>query len=667
MEDRSSGSLCSLCEQFTTELQSFNFTKQDDYPAGWVKNARAKTNSYVVPWRDAFQHHLSYSALAESAISCALCNVLLEDLSSSEDVVGAGALQLLPFARAGRNHAFGTFTAAFEKDGTRAVIWGPQPHSFQFGRLRPGEEEAQRPAHEEFLRAIPVSGWDEEVLTTARIWMKNCVEGHDECRPQAGARGDFLPPRLIDVGEADSGNTRLVMTSQLPHSEQPGSTPYAALSHCWGGDIPFRLTMQTLPEKCETMPLNLMPRNFRDAIHITRKLGIRYLWIDALCIIQDSTTDWASEAAHMLSCYAGATLTISALDSPSSESGIIPAHRGARAVLPSGTFAIQRIPDTFSDIMAKCHLSHRGWCLQERLMAPRILHIANSQIYWECHRGFEQENAAYHSKTQVDAFTSVRQRYASGMGDGDVWSNWYHIVEEFTSRELTYASDTFPALAGVAELFRRSSSEPRTYAAGLWVEDIREGLLWGARKVVERMRKAPGFRQCAVLHRRDEPRAPTWSWASVAGPVQFDYKSGGTETCDILGVTLKSGINDPMANGALEGVVRIRGLVAQMRYMPPDYASSNVGKLAFRDADAKPVFLSCVMDFDRMESRVCFALLVRWSVADGNIMATSLLVLDRLPGEKARFRRIGVCQSSDTGRDMIERVKRFSDMEIEIV
>jgi Heterokaryon incompatibility protein (HET) len=87
---------------------------------------------------------------------------------------------------------------------------------------------------------------------------------------------------------------------------------YVALSHCWGGNMPLKTTHGCLNAYMEKLPVSLQPQNFQDAMKITMELGVRYLWIDSLCIIQDSLQDWKHECTVMGDVYANASITISA-------------------------------------------------------------------------------------------------------------------------------------------------------------------------------------------------------------------------------------------------------------------------------------------------------------------------------------------------------------------
>ena len=174
---------------------------------------------------------------------------------------------------------------------------------------------------------------------------------------------------------------------------QPGS--WAALSYCWGGQSNFVLNKETSDSFLGgKIPLDRFPKTLRDAITVTRALGIQFLWIDALSIMQDSAEDWAAEAARMKTVYGGATITIAATSSTSTDCGIF----RPRTISPpecrlewrssdskESQYFFLRLGTVFWDTtMKKEPLNTRGWTLQESLLAPRTLSYGTQQMFWEC-------------------------------------------------------------------------------------------------------------------------------------------------------------------------------------------------------------------------------------------------------------------------------------------
>lgn len=162
------------------------------------------------------------------------------------------------------------------------------------------------------LPVDPYTGSDRN-FELARKWLRDCKHCHDHC---LSGRKPSLPTRVIYLGD-DHRDVRL-------EEPKPGSkAEYVALSHCWGGDIDLKLVKENLKEFKKTIRFGDLAANFQDAIEVTRELGIHYLWIDSLCIIQDSTEDWETESKKMTTIYRDCTLTVSAMSSKKSDHGFL--------------------------------------------------------------------------------------------------------------------------------------------------------------------------------------------------------------------------------------------------------------------------------------------------------------------------------------------------------
>lgn len=194
-----------------------------------------------------------------------------------------------------------------------------------------------------------------------------------------------MPTRVIDVGPADGS-----LQPRLLHPTGSESGQWATLSHCWGKTVTIKLTSDSLDERLRGIPMAEMPRNFRDAIVVTRMLGIRYLWIDSLCIIQDSSDDWLHESAKMGEIYKNSLITIAATNAHESAAGFLSnrsAELACRLEIERGltmpVYVRARI-EWYSSAEIVGPLSRRGWVLQERLLPLRILHFGGQQMMWQC-------------------------------------------------------------------------------------------------------------------------------------------------------------------------------------------------------------------------------------------------------------------------------------------
>ena len=391
-------------------------------------------------------------------------------------------------------------------------------------------------------RAVQNDPASEASLEVVKEWVQECLAGHQKCIHML-SRKRPLPTRVIDVGDA-LHNPRLIVTDGRLGS-------WAALSYCWGGQSKFVLNRETSDDFLRgKFPLNTFPRTLRDAITITRTLGVQFLWIDALCIMQDSAEDWAAEAALMRNVYGGATITIAATNSTSTDCGIFQ----NRSVSPAECRLEWRSLDQteFHDLflrsstefwdttMKKEALNTRGWTLQESLLAPRTLSFGTQQMIWEClerksgesgrpvlpgqrHRdkGFVQKimtndfNAWEKTKqtltrlslrTMPVHWTAVPNKWVSS--HDAMYSRWSAVVSDYTGRNLTVRSDILPALSGLASAFQNLLRDE--YCAGLWKNDIIRGMCWTRSNM-----PIKDFTAIKSSQRERDDYIPSWSWASI--------------------------------------------------------------------------------------------------------------------------------------------------------
>jgi hypothetical protein len=276
--------------------------------------------------------------------------------------------------------------------------------------------------------------WSDSDLAFRRLekWLDGCICRHPLCGPPP--LDSPLPTRVIDVWGVDNSFVALVETAG-----QRGR--YIALSHCWGKSPRLITTKSTLEVYKDGISISALPKTFGDAVTITKKLGVKYLWIDSLCIIQDDPSDWEREASTMGHVYRDSYVTISAASCTDSHDGCFPSRRtrdsyvsvatrslgydvprsssyslngyltgppgpGQLSFLRAfeewlpGSAATHLMPQYTNigafgkrlDPLADEHLSTRAWTLQERLLSPRIIHYARDQIYFECESGIRSED-----------------------------------------------------------------------------------------------------------------------------------------------------------------------------------------------------------------------------------------------------------------------------------
>lgn len=198
-----------------------------------------------------------------------------------------------------------------------------------------------------------------------------------------------LPTRLLDVN-IEQGDAFIRL--QESHMVDPNAK-YITLSHCWGSSLPVRLLQASYQQFCDHIPVSTLPRTFQDAIQFVRTLQIRFIWIDALCIVQDLKDDWLRESLQMESIYSYSWLNIAATSSADGHGGLfkirnrlLPARCQVNASWTGHMPGLYICFDqsAWARRVEDGHLNTRGWVLQERLLAPRNVHFAYDQIWWEC-------------------------------------------------------------------------------------------------------------------------------------------------------------------------------------------------------------------------------------------------------------------------------------------
>lgn len=461
----------------------------------------------------------------------------------------------------------------------------------------------------------------EQYLDLARSWYQSCVTYDSDC---GGGLVPTLPSRVIAVGSDDE--------APKLYASKGERAQYAVLSHCWGNHQPLTTTQSTLNDRTTAIPLEIIPRTFQDAIIISRRLLIKYLWIDSLCIIQDSPSDWEVESSRMSLIYKDAALMISVDNSPDSRAGcfvtsldrnISPVTieceglggkrslafvrpRGERSDVIShvagqpenwqlGRFVGHRFKqgsDYFLPVSPapktlhgrevlpatsrKSLLSLRGWTLQERLLARRILHCTGTELAWECRTYMrcecqERPEITRYNKSGSDGLYS-NDRFLASNNDTEGKSlylgrpeyallngpskhyvlQWTNLVEEFTHRRLTFETDRLAALSGLAAI--HSAANGDQYLFGLWKSTLAGDLLWeqGSRDRFESYEKVGGGRQAPEF-------APSWSWASITGPVIWPLKDGSSQNVSISNKDDGSYGTAGFAITILEVVCRPRG------------------------------------------------------------------------------------------------------------
>lgn len=393
-------------------------------------------------------------------------------------------------------------------------------------------------------------------------FVKNCLERckwHSHSPYYYDDRPQWYPTRLVEV--LDDGEAKLVETS-----ETTPAGPYATLSHCWGTSGTFTTTTKNIADLKKRIPFLDLPKTFRDALHFAKSIGVSLIWIDSLCIIQDSAEDWESESRTMLQVYQHAECNLAATASEDSHAGLFSERNYAS--LPSGWFEVDNnIPklkgifsvvpiryfrdafdrelwtselvsrgtyfrDAFDREVGNSRLLSRGWVYQERAASRRVVAFGRDYVFWDCPQRLESDVLPGYDASKVWKQSSFEQarmavpkcttpavsRSTLSWRD-DAFSAWKKIVQVYSACDFTYITDKPIAILGMAEMMGLAQQASYTddnsgweggpefipYWGGLWLRDMCRQLAWKVSR--------SGLRRNSC--------APSWSWLSIEGPVEW--------------------------------------------------------------------------------------------------------------------------------------------------
>jgi hypothetical protein len=391
-------------------------------------------------------------------------------------------------------------------------------------------------------------------------WLRTCVEDHPGCRQSFS--GDVfkldenmdeiqpLPTRVVEIGR-DNDHIKLVSTTGK-------EGVYIALSHRWGAHKKLLTLKENLAEHLVQIKFEDLSQTFKDAVQVTRDLGVQYLWIDSLCIIQDNKIDWAFEATQMGRIFERAYCTIAAVDAvddtTNTDRGLfIPRQEDPLTVrfhcAPQKDpvqperfrsedgqpycwmytfYSDQEKSDNVTNpleqhrLIAKPRLlgstwdimrskwNKRGWILQERILSRRIIYFSSSKLSWDClHTSGEEEMLG------IAAPPLRAAKFSSGI------QSWKSLVEDYTDCLLSHESDKLNAISGLAERLGKRSNRP--YFAGIFQDANGNDLMWRSNS------NDP-------MTRSDSYHAPSWTWAAYKGGITYGigHNTGMSEAiCEI--------------------------------------------------------------------------------------------------------------------------------------
>ncbi|KAM5344684.1 hypothetical protein ACJ41O_010546 [Fusarium nematophilum] len=339
---------------------------------------------------------------------------------------------------------------------------------------------------------------------------------------------DDVPSRLLDVHPEDEPKVKMVEVHDMTDAEKAlvCSLGFAALSYCWGGQQSLVLTKEQDRHLRGGLAISRLPKTIQDAIKTVRKLRLRYLWVDALCIYQDDDQDKAAEISRMETYYGSAAVTICAAIASSSEQGFL----FRRESTPFGVGPI-RVPLVNEEGINQGHLyllkeaeappeptTTRGWTMQESLLSRRILIYAARQLYWCCNTsiaGCGGEHMEFLDKISGNLYSLVDNIHPIGsIIEQPIAGQWDYLVMDYTARHLGVPGDKLLAVSAlVSHLLElaKERGQKFVYAAGLLI-DMENDNSWANQLQwhtldPQRSRRVSSY------------RAPSWSWAAVDGPI----------------------------------------------------------------------------------------------------------------------------------------------------
>ncbi len=480
------------------------------------------------------QHHENGKSMLEAAKYCHVCFAItyrMGDLWEAAKLPLKWTVRIHPNNQKSLDSASSTFTAPFAYGIT--VDFSPDDMIQGSGNLFAMRSQRGQPAYT--LRTHPantaysdsgghftrneVGAWtgSELSLNVARSWIETCSRTHVSCGSDRPAK--FLPTRLLDLRSLGEAYVRVVEKGEVARGAK-----YMTLSHCWGRRLVASLKKANMESMKTGLTLKSLSRTYQHAIYVARKLGIFYLWIDSLCIIQDSPEDWRQESINMCRVYGSSFCNIAATASADGDEGCF-RDRDKRILdvctinIPYGShtepfyFVEQQPP--FEEIFERAPLLKRAWVVQERVLSPRVLHFDRHQLFWECNEltAWEESPSGIHAfrrlfpeLPKVDLPSPVRINPEvicpndAGINIDGFFSMWDEIATAYAQGALSNDSDRIVAFSGITSHLRDIVND--TCLSGIWTRSIERQLTWHF--------DSPCPKPNVQI-------APTWSWLSAYG------------------------------------------------------------------------------------------------------------------------------------------------------
>ncbi|KAK4185701.1 hypothetical protein QBC35DRAFT_503083 [Podospora australis] len=375
--------------------------------------------------------------------------------------------------------------------------------------------------------------------TVINYWINTCSSNHPECSMSVVHKsGLHVPRRLVDLGNSATGDgLHSLPTTVSIFATNGQNLRYVAVSYRWPREESSwpKLTHQTYLHYTAGFPTSLLPIPIRDACMAAKRLGIRYLWVDSMCIVHGPGGDFHLEAPKMASVYGNAFLSIAFTDNISlrkaaaASGGLFLSNcnvedtKHERAYTQDDPESIYTWLESSGNFPCRPEgeLDIRGWAFQERLLSLRVLSITEKGIFWDCLRlsacdwrpiGFMGDFSPRFRDTEERKlkfllFGQPTQEHL------DPYRLWRRLLQQYTTRVFTNPEDRVIAIQGIIRqldcvvkgdhiVFGLLGDNLQTLRSLIWFVEPKD------EKVVA-MRENP-----AII-------APSWVWASVPAPIQY--------------------------------------------------------------------------------------------------------------------------------------------------
>ncbi|KAJ0117896.1 hypothetical protein J7T55_014346 [Diaporthe amygdali] len=377
-------------------------------------------------------------------------------------------------------------------------------------------------------------------ISMCQYWYQQCLE-HTTCRTWK-LESRALPTRLVQINKSKNGKPG-ISANICETQDLPSSTPYATLSHCWGDGVMFRLLKDNIEELKQDIPISQLPKVFQDALYAATEIGVCYIWIDSLCIIQDSEEDWTHEAKRMGDVYLYGEFNIAATGYENGSFGLFNERKALSHVHPPLRFECVlrseykskrsfdgiyvRVSEIeFGQEILSSFLMQRAWVAQERVLSAATLHYTPGKVWWECSHLVANEafspSIPIWDDVQLSPAGGIRSLNTKSERE-DIYSFWNKFIGYYAGADMTYDQDRFPAAAGIARVLSELIDD--NLIAGIWEGDLVRSLVMN--------------RYCSRASIPSVQLAPSWSWASSIADHRIGSDSASVQKSGVRGLAIK--------------------------------------------------------------------------------------------------------------------------------